>query len=109
MPETALQSGFDREASDAFLSARREPGWTTELRRAALARFMALPLPDTNQEEWRRTDVRLLRLNKFGVPGDLTPGLDLPLGMLTQGVELSGRTTALNSRHVETQLDPQLA
>lgn len=109
MPETAQRFGFDTETFDAFLSARREPGWLVELRRVALARFLELPLPDTNQEEWRRTDVRLLRLNKFGVPGELSPGLDLPPSLLTHGVELGGRTTALNSRHVETHLDPQLA
>src|SRR5688500_3802924 len=109
MPETALQPGFTQEAFEAFLTARRESDWLVDLRRKAFDHFLELPLPDTSQEEWRRTDLRMFRLDKFGVPGDLSPGMLVPSALLTQGVELGGETSALNSRHVQSRLDDDLA
>lgn len=104
-PETILQPGFTPEAFDAFLTTRDEPGWVTDLRRRAWNHFVELPLPDTSQEEWRRTDLRMFRLNKFGVPGDFSPGMNLPPTLLTAGVELGGQSTTLNSHHVQSRLD----
>jgi Fe-S cluster assembly protein SufD len=108
-PETILQPGFTQEAFDAFLAARDEPGWVSDLRRRAWNHFVELPLPDTSQEEWRRTDLRMFRLNKFGVPGDLSPGMALPPSLLSTGVELGGQSTTLNSHHVESRLDDAYA
>src|SRR5688572_11205650 len=108
-PETILQPGFTQDAFDAFLAAREEPSWVTDLRRRAWNHFLELPLPDTSQEEWRRTDLRMFRLNKFGVPGDLSPGMTLPSSLLTAGVELAGQSTTLNSHHVESRLEGRYA
>ena len=108
-PETILEPGFTQEAFDSFLAAREEPGWVTDLRRRAWNHFLELPLPDTSQEEWRRTDLRTFRLNKFGVPGDLSPGMLLPPTLLSSGVELGGHSTTLNSHQVESRLDEKYA
>lgn len=108
-PETIVEPGFTQEAFDAFLAMRDEPGWVTDLRRRAWDHFLELPLPDTSQEEWRRTDLRTFRLNKFGVPGDLSPGMLLPPTLLTAGVDLGGHSTTLNSHQAESRLDEKYA
>lgn len=59
-------AGLGPEAFEAFLAARAEPSWLTELRRAAWRVFVELPLPDMTAEDWRRTDIRGLRLDRFG-------------------------------------------
>ena len=79
---TAIAStGFTQEAFDAFLSARDEPGWLTDMRRGAWQRFQELPMPSVRDEEWMRTDIRLFKLDRFGVPEqatDLPPDVALP-------------------------------
>jgi Fe-S cluster assembly protein SufD len=105
MPEAVLHTGFTQDAFDAFLAARNEPAWLTDLRRRAWDHFTEVPLPHTGMEEWRRTDLRMFRLDKFGVPGDLSPGMLVPQPLLTAGVELAGHTSALNSHPMESRLD----
>lgn len=109
MTQTIVPAGFTQAAFDAFLSTRHEPAWLTELRRESWEAFQAMPLPGRDEEEWRRTDIRLLRLDKFGLPGDNTGGAQLPLGVLTEGVTLGGRTATLNSIPVEHQLERKWA
>ncbi len=57
-------------SSDSVLAISRlanEPAWMEELRRAAFDTFSSLPMPTLQDEEWRRTDIRALRL------GDVVP------------------------------------
>ncbi|MGH7135477.1 MAG: Fe-S cluster assembly protein SufD [Pirellulales bacterium] len=109
MTETALASGFTREAFEAFLSARHEPNWLTQMRSEAWEAFEAMELPSRREEEWMRTDIRLFKLDRFGMPPDLVPGLPIPPALLTEGVGLAGRTSSLNSRVVEAGLDSSAA
>ncbi|MGA2064867.1 MAG: Fe-S cluster assembly protein SufD [Thermoguttaceae bacterium] len=102
-------TSFTQESFDAFLASRREPAWLGEARRSAWETFLELPLPDRRQEEWRRTDIRALRLAQFGpvLPG---PAAGVaPPALLTEGVALAGRTVALDSRPCLADLDPALA
>ncbi len=98
MTETATSLGFHRDAFDAFLQSRQEPDWLREQRARAWDAFEARAMPSQRDEEWMRTDIRLFRLDKFGVPGDAMPGTPVDAGLLTQGVELGGQVTALDSR-----------
>jgi Fe-S cluster assembly protein SufD len=107
-------TGFTQETFDAFLASRREPPWLTDTRRRAWQTFLDLPLPDRQHEEWRRTDIRGLRLGHFGPP--LAPGraaegrgVQLPKPLLSEGVELAGQVVALDGRPHCSQLDPALA
>jgi Fe-S cluster assembly protein SufD len=43
----------------------RAPGWLTEIREAAIARFAELGFPSTKQEEWRFTSVARLAETRF--------------------------------------------
>ncbi len=61
-------TGFSEAAFAAFLKTRDEPGWLVERRRQAFDLFRSLPWPTPRDEEWRRTDVRLLKLDTFGPP-----------------------------------------
>ena len=70
-----------------------------------------MPLPDRQQEEWRRTDIRGLRLERFGppLPGP-ADGVTLPTALLTEGVELAGeRRVAGQPALRRPALDPDLA
>src|ERR1700719_3542764 len=65
--------GFTKEAFEAFLRERDEPAWLIERRREAFARFQAFAWPSARDEEWRRTDIRGLRLDAFAPPAALEP------------------------------------
>src|SRR5437879_1311228 len=110
MPAALATTGFNQETFDAFLAARREPAWLGALRREAWAKFQSLPWPHAGMEEWRRTDIRTFRLNKFAPPGgQRAEGRQGPAALLSQGVELGGVTTTYNSVPGEASLDPALA
>jgi Fe-S cluster assembly protein SufD len=110
MTTAIAATGFTQEAFDAFLAARDEPGWLTDLRLKAWRRFNELSMPSSHDEEWMRTDIRLFKLDRFHVP-DSTPheSPDFPHALLAAGVELGGRTVSVDSRSVLGELDPQLA
>jgi Fe-S cluster assembly protein SufD len=107
MSTTTSQAGFTQESFEAFLGARREPAWLTSLRRDAWELFGRLPIPDGRQEEWRRTDVRTFRLDRFGLPSAPPEGAALPRALLAENVELAGQSATLDSHCVHEHLDRQ--
>jgi Fe-S cluster assembly protein SufD len=66
-PETTLGPVLGEAAVAAMSEAKQEPTWLRQARLAAYATYEAIPLPTTKDEEWRRTDLRALRL------GDVVP------------------------------------
>jgi Fe-S cluster assembly protein SufD len=106
MSSTAIAStGFNQETFDAFVAARNEPKWLVEMRRAAWRAFRDLPWPSNRDEEWMRTDIRLFKLDRFQVPTETSgPFAPLPHALLAAGVELGGRSAALNSQPAEAVL-----
>jgi Fe-S cluster assembly protein SufD len=68
-----LQGGFTEAAFDDFLRERDEPSWLIERRREAFARYQSFSWPSPRDEEWRRTDLRALKLDRFGAPGIAAP------------------------------------
>lgn len=103
---SALQplTGINDRTFEAFLAARHEPNWLTEQRRQHWATFQALPWPSRSAEEWIRTDFRLLNLDKFSLPIESTSAVESNSPLLIEGVDLAGRTSALNSRPQATTL-----
>ncbi len=116
--------GFERETFESCLSSRQEPDFVSQARRAAWQAFEELPWPHAGLEEWRRTDVRTFRLEKFSPP--LAPAAQnsrrseepprtppdpeyrVPHrggALLTEGVDLGGRCAALDSHAVQSQLE----
>ncbi|MHB1037797.1 MAG: Fe-S cluster assembly protein SufD [Pirellulales bacterium] len=107
--DAAAQSGFTPESFAAFLAARREPGWLSDLRRDAWNAFTEMPFPGHTEEEWRRTDIRLFRLDRFGLPEPGESQATPPEPLLARGVELAGRAVAIDSRPAGSRLDPVCA
>ncbi|HVT28975.1 MAG TPA: Fe-S cluster assembly protein SufD, partial [Lacipirellulaceae bacterium] len=108
MSTAVVSTGFSQGAFDAFLAAREEPGWLTDMRRAAWRRFQELPMPSVREEEWMRTDIRLFKLERFGFPelggAASVSANDLPHALLAAGVELGGHVTSLDSRPATSAL-----
>jgi Fe-S cluster assembly protein SufD len=105
---TAIAStGFSQEAFDAFLAARDEPAWLVSMRRTAWQRFQELPMPSVRDEEWMRTDIRLFKLDRFGLTDRLTAlpqSRELPHALLAAGVDLGGHAASINSQPAVAQL-----
>ena len=110
MAATAPRLAFDEQGFRTFLDSRDEPAWLTELRASSWQTFQQLEWPNRRQEEWNRTDIRLFKLDAYGLPGG-RGGVDaeLPEAELGRGVELGGLSTTWNSRPAGSRLDPQYA
>ncbi len=65
--------GFTESAFETFLKGRDEPAWLISRRREAFAIFQATPWPTAKDEEWRRTDIRGLKLPAFAPTAKHTP------------------------------------
>ncbi len=65
---TPATGGFSEATFQTFLHACDEPKWLLERRKEAFALFQATPWPTAKDEEWRRTDIRALKLDAFGPP-----------------------------------------
>jgi Fe-S cluster assembly protein SufD len=57
--------GFTEASFEAFLKSRDEPAWLLDRRREAFEAFSSMSLPTAREEEWRRTDIRALKLASF--------------------------------------------
>src|SRR4051794_40122549 len=68
--------GFSEANFEAFLRGRDEPSWLQQRRREAFAMFQAAPWPTARDEEWRRTDIRALKLNAFAPPPRQEPAAE---------------------------------
>ncbi len=55
-------AGLNSETIEQISRANSEPSWLREQRLAALSTFEAIPMPTLRDEEWRRTDIRGLRM-----------------------------------------------
>ncbi len=103
MSTAAVAKGFSRDTFEHFLSGRNEPAWLTAARRAAWDAFERLPMPGGNDEEWRRTDIRLFRFDKFQMPGGEAPTYTAE-ALLRRGVQTAGALTTVNSRPTESSV-----
>lgn len=98
MVASGIQTGFSRENFAAFLQERSEPNWLTDLRRDFWEEFEQRSMPTRTQEEWMRTDIRLLHLGQLEWPTSPLAAVELPPSALSTGVELAGQTVTLNGR-----------
>ncbi len=109
MPSALAATGFMPAAFDAFLASRNEPAWLTDLRQSAWARFTELGMPARNDEEWSRTDIRLFKLDRYGMPETQETLSKSPEGLLSQGVALGGQAATLDSAATESTLSKKWA
>ncbi len=102
--ETTTQTGFGKEAFEAFLDLRKEPGWLVDSRRKSWQKFAEMDWPRRNEEEWMRTDIRSFKLDRFSLPLETVPAATMPTALLSEGVDLGGQIATLNSQHQGIQL-----
>ncbi len=106
---TAVTTGFNAETFQTFLAAKTEPQWLRELRERSWKTFQQLSWPARNDEEWIRTDIRLFKLDQFGLPVDAAAS---PIAnvqpLLSEGVDLGGHVASLDSRPGSSQLSAEL-
>lgn len=69
----AVTGGFDETAFEKFLKDRQEPEWLVERRRTAFGHLVNAAWPSLRDEEWRRTDIRALKLDGFAPPSSQPP------------------------------------
>lgn len=108
MSATLTNTGFNQESFEAFLAARDEPGWLTDLRTAAWSRFCELALPTGRDEEWMRTDIRLFKLDRYSLLTEV-PEISPPQALLAAGVHLGGHSMTVDSRGIEGSLEDSWA
>ncbi len=58
---------FSRDAVMQLSASLNEPEWMLDLRLEAWDIFSSLPMPTTQNEAWRRTDIRRFKLDSFGI------------------------------------------
>jgi Fe-S cluster assembly protein SufD len=80
MTAPVARRGFSQEALDELIARRDEPEWMRQRRRDAWTVYQAMPMPTRQDEEWRRTDLRRLKLDDFEpvVSGAPTSGTLVP-------------------------------
>jgi Fe-S cluster assembly protein SufD len=73
-------SEFTRENVKKLSAGLNEPEWMLEFRLNAWDVYEDTPMPKTSDEEWRRTNLRRLKLNQIGpsVNGDAATGVVIP-------------------------------
>ncbi|HLZ10151.1 MAG TPA: Fe-S cluster assembly protein SufD, partial [Chloroflexota bacterium] len=54
---------IDRAIVESQSRSKGEPQWLRDWRLAAFDYYQAMPMPTQRDEEWRRTDLRALRLD----------------------------------------------
>src|SRR3954454_13615468 len=72
VPPTAT-AGFSEAPLEAFARGRDEPQWLRDRRREAFEVFRSTAWPTARDEEWRRTDIRALKLDTFAPPARRQP------------------------------------
>jgi len=107
MTTATIPSIFTDEGFEAFLQDRDEPDWLVRDRRAAWKAFCQLDWPSRRHEEWMRTDIRAFKLDRYSLPFETAAMEEAPSALLTEGVHLGGYSESLDSRPIESRLDPK--
>jgi Fe-S cluster assembly protein SufD len=113
-------ANFSREAVVSLSRAKGEPQWVLDQRLAAWETFESLPMPSRTDEEWRRTDLRRLKLDRFAPvleAGTPVSSLDqLAIGseaahalQFGEREQRAGILVSKDGRLAYTDVDPNLA
>ena len=96
-PATDLVGGFTAEAFAAHLATQSSaPAWWLERKRAAYARFAALPMPARTDEAWRFSGLAGIDLGGYAVSGASAPAT-APFA-----IETAATLTFMNGRAVHS-------
>ncbi len=101
-----VNAAFNREAVERVAAA--EPDWLRELRLAAWEVYERTPLPTRKLEEWRYTDVKLLKLNEVAL-GRAEAAAPADVRARLEGKHAAARVLQPGNASPEIWLDPALA
>ncbi|HEX9924766.1 MAG TPA: Fe-S cluster assembly protein SufD [Anaerolineae bacterium] len=121
-PDKILDAGVFSLGEVEALSARlNEPAWLSDKRKTAWLVFEETPMPTSADEDWRRTDLRKVKWQKFQLAGlaSFAPAAgrvaklaDLPESVrdaVGENHGAAGRLVIANGRVIYHELDPALA
>lgn len=107
-PITRLPAGFGAATFDAFLDSRDEPGWVSDQRREAFAKYqekLGVPL---NPEEWKRVDLRAFQPNQFALGAVTVPQAQFAT-LLADRASFGGVVSHVDGACLTQKLDEKLA
>ena len=109
MTQQTISAGgpdISREEFERLTAALDQPDWLRERRIEAWRRYESMDLPDSYDEEWRRTDVRSLPTGGLRVDG-ITASIELPGAAKGAGVIACdlGEAAAAHGGIVQRYLD----
>jgi Fe-S cluster assembly protein SufD len=109
MSVPAARRGFSADAVADLLSSRDEPEWMRERRQSAWQAFEQIPMPTRQDEEWRRTDLRALKLDQVEPFGAPAAGDDSLVPAAERDESFAGFLGFRDAQLVERRLDDALA
>ena len=98
---------FTRDAVLQLSASFHEPQWMRDFRLAAWEIYAALPVPTTQDEAWRRTDIRRLKLEALGpsMNGSAGDGASIPDYLGAQLTEEAPGGVLVEANGVVTQYE----
>jgi Fe-S cluster assembly protein SufD len=105
MSAPAVRRGFTTEAVAELIAQRHEPEWMRERRQAAWQTYEEMPMPTQQDEEWRRTSLRGLKLDAVEPYGPPVGGEATLLPEAEREEHLAGFLGFRDARLVEQRLD----
>jgi Fe-S cluster assembly protein SufD len=104
MTQPVLQSAFNATAFEEFLATRREPAWSTELRRSAFEAYRESLVSELDPEEWKRIDIRAFRPEKYSIQA-ASPSAAALETLLADRAEFAGVVSHLDGSCTRATLD----
>lgn len=108
MTSSLSSAGIHQAAFEALVERMAEPAWLAAMRHEAWHEYQSMPMPGRGDEEWIRTDIRLLKLDQYRLPEPSDAGQSAP-AQLTENVELAGQVLTVNGNCVAQHLAPHWA
>ena len=105
MSAPVARRGFTIEAMNDLLAQRQEPKWLRERRFAAWQTYEQIPMPTRQDEEWRRTDLRALKLDAFEPYGPPAASAGTLLPASERDDQLAGFLGFRDAQCVEQRID----
>ena len=98
---------FTRDAVLQLLASLNEPQWMLAFRLAAWEIYASLPVPTTQHEAWRRTDIRRLKLDALGpsLNGNSADGPIIPDYLGAQLTEEAAGGVLVEANGIVTQYE----
>jgi len=108
---------FSRDAIEAISNRRNEPDWMREKRQVAWTVFEETPMPTSADEDWRRTDLRKVKWDRFNFASPASFAAPKTLADLPEDIRdaleekypAAGRIVLANDQVIYREIDPALA